>query len=86
MKEIALVLGISVRTVETHFETIKHKLGCCNKSQLIEKAIDSGFLFHIPANFLGINIASDLLSGNISNAKMPRKRQQCSDAGVSMDT
>jgi DNA-binding CsgD family transcriptional regulator len=56
MKEIAYILGISVRTVETHFETIKHKLGCYNKSQLIEKAIDSGFLFHIPGSLFGLNL------------------------------
>ncbi|NRB10778.1 MAG: hypothetical protein HRU35_04090 [Rickettsiaceae bacterium] len=55
-KEIALILGISYRTVEIHIQTIKHRLGCQNKSQLIEKAIDSGFLFHVPEIMLGLNI------------------------------
>jgi len=56
MKEIAYMLGISVRTVEAHFEAIKHKLGCRNKSQLIEKAIESGFLFHIPESLFGLGL------------------------------
>jgi DNA-binding CsgD family transcriptional regulator len=47
-KEIACILGISPRTVESHFELIKRKLGCYNKSQLIEKAIANGLLYHIP--------------------------------------
>lgn len=48
MKEIANILDISVKTVEGHFEKIKLKMGCSSKSQLIEKAIDSGFLNYIP--------------------------------------
>jgi DNA-binding CsgD family transcriptional regulator len=53
MKEIAFILGINARTVETHIANIKAKLGCTSKSQLIEKAINSGFLFHIPHSLLG---------------------------------
>ncbi|NRB10251.1 MAG: PAS domain-containing protein [Rickettsiaceae bacterium] len=52
-KEIAYVLGISFRTVEIHLQITKHKLGCNSKSQLIEKAIDSGFLFHVPDTIFG---------------------------------
>lgn len=36
-KEVASVLDISVRTVETHFETLRIKLSCRNKSELIVK-------------------------------------------------
>lgn len=55
MKEIAYILDISPRTVEKHISAIKEKLGCYNKSQLIEKAIDSGFLFHIPETLFSIS-------------------------------
>ncbi|NRB10678.1 MAG: hypothetical protein HRU35_03575 [Rickettsiaceae bacterium] len=54
IKEIAYILGISYRTAEGHIQVIKHKLGCNNKSQLIEKAIDSGFLFHVPEILFGL--------------------------------
>ena len=53
-KEIAYMLGISNRVVEDHIHAIKYKLGCYSKSQLIEKAIDSGFLFHVPETLLGL--------------------------------
>ena len=52
-KEIAYLLRLSERTVEDYIECIKHKLGCHTKGQVIEKAIDSGFLFYIPERFLG---------------------------------
>ena len=50
-KEIAYLLRLSERTVEDYIECIKHKLGCHTKGQVIEKAIDSGFLFYIPERF-----------------------------------
>ena len=56
MKEIAYLMSISPRTVETHIENMKYKLGCYSRSQLIEKAIDNGFLFHVPANLFGLNL------------------------------
>lgn len=48
IKEIAKVLGVSPRTVECHLDAIKIKLHCQYKSQLIEKALDNGFLYYIP--------------------------------------
>jgi len=48
MKEIAYILKISTRTVESHIEDIKFRLGCYTKGQVIEKAIDAGFLYYIP--------------------------------------
>jgi DNA-binding CsgD family transcriptional regulator len=54
-KEIAHILGISTRTVESYIEIIKHKLGCCSQSQIIEKAIDAGFLYYIPKDILNVN-------------------------------
>ena len=53
MKEIATILNLSVRTVESYFVIIKLKLGCNNKSQIIEKAINGGFLHYIPENVRG---------------------------------
>lgn len=60
MKQIASVLDLSVRTVESYFMIIKLKLGCNNKSQIIEKAINSGFLHYIPENIRPINLSEDL--------------------------
>ena len=52
MKEIAYLLGLSERTVEDYIYCIKYKLRCYTKGQLIDKAIDSGFLYYIPERFL----------------------------------
>jgi len=54
-KEIAYILGISVRTVESYINTIKHKLRCYSQSQIVEKALDMGFLYYIPQDVLKIN-------------------------------
>lgn len=51
IKEIAKLMKLSPRTVECHIEAIKIKLNCQKKSEIIEKAIDSGFLFYIPRHF-----------------------------------
>ena len=51
-KQIAEILNLSARTVESYFEAIKYRLDCTHKSQIIEKAIDSGFLYYIPENLL----------------------------------
>lgn len=55
MKEIATILNLSVRTVESYFAIIKLKLGCSNKSQIIEKAINSGFLHYIPNSIIPVS-------------------------------
>ena len=60
MKEIAAILNLSVRTVESYFTMIKLKLGCTSKSQIIEKAIHSGFLHYIPENIGPIKSNEDL--------------------------
>lgn len=51
-KQIASILKISPRTVETYLENIKFKLNCYSKSDLIEKAIHSGFMNYIPSEIL----------------------------------
>lgn len=48
VKEIAKTLGVSPRTIECHLDAIKNKLNCQKKSEIIEVAIDHGFLHYIP--------------------------------------
>lgn len=50
-KQIAKILNIAPRTVEDHIVKIKHSLNCNTKSQLIEKAINSGFVLCLPQIF-----------------------------------
>lgn len=55
LSTISAKLNISKRTVESHLDAIKHKLNCQYKSEVIEKAIDSGFLCYIPKEVQGFN-------------------------------
>lgn len=48
VKEIAKDIHLSPRTVEDHLTKIKEKMNCKKKSELIEKAINLGFLYYIP--------------------------------------
>lgn len=52
MKQIANIMKISIKTIEDHINSIKTKLNCTTKSQLIEKAINSGFFYYIPNSSL----------------------------------
>lgn len=52
--QIASILHISPRTVESYTEQIKQKMLCDNKSQLIEKAIEKGFINIIPPSIIKI--------------------------------
>jgi len=56
IKEIAKILQISHRTVESHLDSIKIKLNCQYKSEIIEHAIESGFLFYVPKSIQESNI------------------------------
>lgn len=47
-KEIAHILELSPRTIESYIDNIKNKLGCNNKNQLVEKGIVSGYLGFLP--------------------------------------
>jgi len=51
-KEIAYLLNIPTKKIEYHIMSIKYKLGCSTKGQIIEKAIHSGFVSYIPEEFL----------------------------------
>lgn len=50
--DVAITLNISKRTVETHIDAIKYKLGCDTKTQLIDKALSAGLLNYIPSRFI----------------------------------
>ena len=58
IKQIATILDLSVRTIESYIEAVKYRLNCTNKSQIIEKAIDSGFLYYIPESILKRDIGA----------------------------
>ena len=47
-KTIAKKLNLSNKTIECYIDRIKNKLDCPNKSSLIEKSIQLGFIFNIP--------------------------------------
>lgn len=51
-KEIGKVLNISNRTAEAHIEHVKEKFNCKTKSQMIEKAINLGYFYHIPETLI----------------------------------
>jgi DNA-binding NarL/FixJ family response regulator len=42
-KQIGIVMSISERTVEGYIVSIKNKLGCANRYEIITKALNSGF-------------------------------------------
>ncbi|MEM1243286.1 MAG: LuxR C-terminal-related transcriptional regulator [Pseudomonadota bacterium] len=51
-KEIANILDISPRTVESYLNEIKLKMQCFSRAQLIDKCLHEGFLNIIPKKFL----------------------------------
>ncbi len=56
-KEISKYMNISFRTVETHIQNIKNKLGCESRSDIIEYALLQGYLNYIPQNFINADIS-----------------------------
>ena len=52
---IGKILGISHRTVETHINNIKSKFGCALGSELIDRAIEMGYLYDFPTSLLNKN-------------------------------
>lgn len=57
-KEIALVLDISPRTVQTHFENIKLKLNVSSRSQIIAKVMELDMLDIVPKGEFFVHLFS----------------------------
>ncbi len=53
MKQIAKLLSLKPKTVESYIENIKSKFGCTTKQQLIECAIVNGLIPFIPRSLFG---------------------------------
>ncbi len=60
-KIIANKLAISNRTVESHLEELKIKFNCMTKPELIEKAIELGYFYRVPASLLEKGITRGIL-------------------------
>lgn len=57
-KSIAKILNLSPRTIEIYVESIKNRLDCCSKSQLIEKAVELGYMNILPESLIKILLES----------------------------
>ncbi len=60
VKKIAILLGLSHRTVEEHLEQLRYKFNATNKNELIDKAIASGFLNTIPERLFRTQLSIEL--------------------------
>jgi len=59
-KQIAIVLGLSKRTVEDYLDNIKSKFGCQNKAEVLVTAIRYEYQHYIPKSLLNINFSKVL--------------------------
>jgi len=59
-KQIAIVLGLSKRTVEDYLDNIKSKLGCQNKAEVLVAAIKYEYQHYIPKSLLNVNFSNVL--------------------------
>ena len=50
--QTAEYLGLSERTIATHFENIKQRFDCDSRSQMVQMAINLGFVNIIPQSLL----------------------------------
>ena len=51
-KQIGNFLGLTKRTIEFYIDNIKNKVGCSKKSQLLDLALEKGYLTYFPQQFL----------------------------------
>lgn len=51
-RQIADIMALSKRTVESYLETIKNKIGCANKADLLVAAVSHGYMNYIPQHLL----------------------------------
>lgn len=61
-KSIAKILNISFRTVEVYLENLKIKFNCKTKSDLIEQAIQNGYVNIVPKSVISKQLAETLKS------------------------
>jgi len=59
-KETAVILSMSRRTVEQHIEKMKGKLGARSKFELIEVAIEAGYMHRIPESLFSKQLSISL--------------------------
>jgi len=52
VKEISQFLNLSPRTIEDYVNQLKLKFNCSSKGELIEKAIDHGYIYMIPTGII----------------------------------
>ena len=52
MKQIAVIIDRVNRTVDNHVENIKRKFNANSRPELIEKAIQAGYLYNLPSTLL----------------------------------
>ena len=67
MKEIAQILQLSWRTVESYINNVKFKWRCTNKKEVVAYAISHGFLNYIPQNVLDAESSFILSEGPYQN-------------------
>lgn len=51
-KEIAKILNLSPRTVESYIQEVKFKMQCLTRAQIIEKSFSEGLLNSFPVSFI----------------------------------
>lgn len=56
VKQIAEILALSKRTIESYIDNIKSKLGCLNKAELLVTAMNHGYQHHVPKSLLHLNL------------------------------
>ena len=57
---MAKILALSPRTVEQYIDNLKLKLNCRNKSDLIDAAIQMGFVDIVPSSLFNKNLLASL--------------------------
>lgn len=59
---IARMLALSPKTIEYYIDEIKFKMGCATKAEIIEKAIEKGYLM----------LSDEMMGENFPKKKMKR--------------
>lgn len=62
LKAIGKAMNLSPRTIESYIDLIKDKMGCNTKSEVIEKAIEIGYLEILPKEVISNNLKTLLMT------------------------